>query len=548
MGSVWLAEHIALGRRAALKMLHSEFSNRPDIVTRFFNEARAAASIADPGIVQIFDFGQHVDGSAYIVMEMLDGEPLDRRLKRDGALSLADGLRLMRQVASTLDAAHARGIIHRDLKPENIFIVRDPEVPGGERTKVLDFGIAKLAGEHAGVKTQTAAMMGTPKFMSPEQCRGAGQVDQRSDVYALGCVLFTLVVGRPPFNADGSGDIIAMHLREPAPAPSSLRPGIPPDIDQLVLRCLAKDPAQRFPTAGELAMAIGVLVGSSPQVSAARTGGYLAAAGPTTLLGAAGASEAPPTRRSPVGLSAALAGVGVASVAAALVVVRSGVHREAPEAPLATSAVAPPPALAPSPLPAPAPASAPLPAPTPGPQPGSASLPRPALATPAAQVAPVFEDALARFVAWAHDHPGAPCPDAAALGAPGDPWGDPLAITCTDQPGDQVVGAISAGPDGKRGTADDIASWQLGPEVTGLVHGERWAGVPQRSVGPAGSAKPQPAAQAPARAGVPTKPAPAGVATKPARAEAPAKPARAEAPARPAPDVLLDENGLPVTR
>src|SRR5215470_2721331 len=298
MGSVWLAEHIALGRRAALKMLHPEFSNRPDIVTRFFNEARAATAIPDPGIVQIFDFGQHVDGSAYIVMELLDGEPLDRRLEREGALSLVDGLRLMRQVASTLGAAHARGIIHRDLKPENIYIVRDPEVPGGERAKVLDFGIAKLAGDRAGIKTQTATVMGTPTFMSPEQCRGTGQVDQRSDVYALGCVLFTLVTGRPPFNADGAGEIIAMHLREPAPAPSQLRPGIPPELDQLVLRCLAKHPAQRFATAGELALAIGGLLGSSPQVPAAAAGGYATAAAPTTLSAAAGARGAPPAKRS----------------------------------------------------------------------------------------------------------------------------------------------------------------------------------------------------------------------------------------------------------
>src|SRR5215475_9414682 len=283
MGSVWLAEHIALGRRAALKVLHPEFSNRPDIVTRFFNEARAATAIPDPGIVQNFDFGQHVDGSAYIVMELLDGEPLDHRLKREGALSLGDGLRLMRQVASTLGAAHARGIVHRDLKPENIFIVRDPEVPGGERAKVLDFGIAKLAGDQGTVKTQTSAMMGTPTFMSPEQCRGAGYVDQRSDVYALGCVLFTLVVGRPPFQADGAGDIIAMHLREPAPVPSQLRTGIPPEIDQLLLRCLAKDPAQRFPTAADLAIAIGGLLGSSPQIPAAAAGGYAMAAAPTTL-------------------------------------------------------------------------------------------------------------------------------------------------------------------------------------------------------------------------------------------------------------------------
>ena len=120
------------------------FSARPDIVTRFFNEARAATAIADPGIVQIFDFGHHVDGSAYIVMEMLDGEPLDQRLRRIGRLAVADALRIMRQVASSLGAAHARGIVHRDLKPENIFLVRDPEVDGGERAKILDFGIAKL--------------------------------------------------------------------------------------------------------------------------------------------------------------------------------------------------------------------------------------------------------------------------------------------------------------------------------------------------------------------------------------------------------------------
>src|SRR5262245_41204137 len=120
MGAVWLAEHTMLGRRAAVKLLHPELSARPEIVTRFFNEARAATAISDPGIVQIFDFGQHTDGSAYIVMELLEGEPLDRRLARHGPLAVGDALRIMRQVASTLGAAHARGIVHRDLKPENI--------------------------------------------------------------------------------------------------------------------------------------------------------------------------------------------------------------------------------------------------------------------------------------------------------------------------------------------------------------------------------------------------------------------------------------------
>src|SRR5574338_463142 len=146
MGTVWRAEHMSIGRKAAVKMLHGEYSHRPEIVQRFFNEARAATQISDPGIVQIFDFGTTPTGHAYIVMELLDGEALDRRLQRVGTLGVHDALRIMRQVASTLGAAHARGIIHRDLKPENIFMVRDPAVPGGERPKILDFGIAKLTG------------------------------------------------------------------------------------------------------------------------------------------------------------------------------------------------------------------------------------------------------------------------------------------------------------------------------------------------------------------------------------------------------------------
>ncbi len=267
MGSVWLAEHAMLGRRVAIKVLHPELSDRPEIVKLFFNEARVATAASDPGIVQIFDFGRHPEVGAYIVMELLEGESLGSRLARRGALELPDALRIMRQVASTLGAAHARCIVHRDLKPGNVFIVRDPEVAGGERTKVLDFGIAKLLGDR-GVRTQTSVVMGTPLYMSPEQCRGACLVDQRSDVYALGCVLFTLLVGRPPFIAEGDGDILAMHLRELPPVPSSLRSGIPPEIDQLVLRCLAKDPAQRFAHGGELAIALGGLLASAPQASA----------------------------------------------------------------------------------------------------------------------------------------------------------------------------------------------------------------------------------------------------------------------------------------
>ena len=257
MGAVWLGEHTLLGRRAAIKVLLPMYSANQGIVQRFFNEARAVTAIADPGIVQVFDFGQHTDGSAFLVMELLDGEAMDARLRRIGKFSPLDALRLMKQIATSLSAAHAKGVIHRDLKPENIFIVGDPAVTGGERPKILDFGIAKLANDEPGqVKTRTGALMGTPVYMSPEQCRGASTVDHRSDLYALGCVLFTMLVGRPPFEAEGSGDIIIAHVRDKPPVPSSLCPGLPPVIDALVLHALEKDPGARFQSAGEFVHAI----------------------------------------------------------------------------------------------------------------------------------------------------------------------------------------------------------------------------------------------------------------------------------------------------
>ncbi|HEX3762835.1 MAG TPA: serine/threonine-protein kinase [Kofleriaceae bacterium] len=261
MGAVYLGHHQLLGRRAAIKVLLPELSARPDIVNRFFNEARAVTSISDPGIVQVFDFGYHSDGAAFIVMEYLEGEPLDRRLARLGKLPAHDALLLCRQIASSLAAAHAQNIIHRDLKPENIYLVHDGEVASGERSKILDFGIAKLSDDNPGkIKTSTGALMGTPIYMSPEQCRGLATLDHRSDIYSLGCVLFHLLTGRPPFEGEGMGDIIAAHIREPAPVPSSRAPEIAPSVDGLVLRCLAKSPDERFQTMHELAQAIGQIL------------------------------------------------------------------------------------------------------------------------------------------------------------------------------------------------------------------------------------------------------------------------------------------------
>jgi hypothetical protein len=200
------------------------------------------------------------------VMELLEGESLERRLARLGRLALGEALHIMQQVASSLGAVHQRGIVHRDLKPDNIFLVRDLVAEHGERAKILDFGIAKISGA-SGMKTETSVVMGTPMFMSPEQCRGAGLVDQRSDVYSLGCVLFMLITGRTPFVAEGTGEIIAMHLREPAPAPSSLVPGVPHGIDALVLRCMEKDPARRFASASDLADALAALLPAAASVS-----------------------------------------------------------------------------------------------------------------------------------------------------------------------------------------------------------------------------------------------------------------------------------------
>jgi serine/threonine protein kinase len=274
MGQVFIAEHTMLGRRAALKVLHPEMSAREDIVRRFFNEARAATAIPDPGIVQIFDFGYSEEGAAYIVMELLDGETLETRVQR-GRLELRQAMRLMRQAASTLGAAHARGIVHRDLKPDNIFIMKDPEVAGGERAKILDFGIAKLSDDRrtaafniadvlAPRSSHGSGVLGTPLYMSPEQCRGQA-VDARSDVYALGCVLYQILTGQYAFDAETPEALVFKHCDGPIPMPSMAAPNIPVAIDEVVRRCLAKRPHERFRSGTELALALAEAINATPE-------------------------------------------------------------------------------------------------------------------------------------------------------------------------------------------------------------------------------------------------------------------------------------------
>jgi tRNA A-37 threonylcarbamoyl transferase component Bud32 len=263
MGVVYAAEHPLLGSQAVVKQLRPELSAQHDVIERFFNEARAASRIVHPGIVRIFDFGYSEDGTAYFVMEFLDGESVGARLAGRGPMPEAHAVRLARQIASALAAAHEAGIIHRDLKPDNVFLVKDEAVAGGERAKILDFGIAKLGGDVGeGVAvTRTGALLGSPLYMSPEQCRGTGEVDARADIYALGCLLFAMVTGRPPFLGQGVGEIIGKHIYEQPPRPRELSPGLSAGLDAVIMRALEKDPARRHASMRELSS---VLEGAAP--------------------------------------------------------------------------------------------------------------------------------------------------------------------------------------------------------------------------------------------------------------------------------------------
>ena len=251
MGNVYLARHPLIGRGAAIKVLHLELATDRNLVERFFNEARAANAIRHPNIIDIIDVGL-LPGTErpYLMMELLEGENLAARLARMGSLPVPQALDVARQTASALAAAHGKGIIHRDLKPENLFLVPHGSLPGREVVKVLDFGIAKLRsqmGDASKVQTQTGMLMGTPPYMSPEQCRGlTGEIDLRTDVYALGIILFEMLCGGPPFIAAGFGDLLVMHITQPPPPPRSRNPAVPEALEAIILKALAKSPGERF--------------------------------------------------------------------------------------------------------------------------------------------------------------------------------------------------------------------------------------------------------------------------------------------------------------
>src|SRR5262245_16698607 len=304
-GDVYFAVHVDSGAEAVIKVLKPEMSAQRDIVSRFFNEARAAASVHHPGVVQIHNVGYHAD-RAYLLMERLRGDDLEARLAA-GPLPVDRAIVFVRQAAGAIGAAHDRGIVHRDLKPANLFVVADPDVVGGERVKVLDFGIAKLTADAGAGKTQ--GVFGTPAYMSPEQCASTAAVDARADLYSLGCILYELVCGRPPFGQGGI-ELIAAHLRDAPPPPRAIAAWVPPAVQQVILRLLEKRPEQRYASCAALIAAIDEAsvaaglagVGASYPSHAGNAGrqafGAPSAAVPhsTTLGSAAGAATAPSAR------------------------------------------------------------------------------------------------------------------------------------------------------------------------------------------------------------------------------------------------------------
>ncbi|HVU03163.1 MAG TPA: serine/threonine-protein kinase [Polyangiaceae bacterium] len=425
MGAVFEGENVKIQRRVAIKVVHAAYASNSGVMARFQREAQAAGRIGNDHILEVLDLGELPDGSHYMVLEFLDGEPLSKRIETRGRMDPRELAPLAIQMLKGLGAAHGAGIIHRDLKPDNIFLLKE-KAGVQDFVKIIDFGISKfqpLSGGDGMKMTSTGAVMGTPYYMSPEQASGNNQIDARSDLYAVGVILYEAVTGRVPFDGDTFNQLMFKIVLQDAPPPMEVVPDLDPAFASIVMKAMVRDVAGRFQTADEFSQALkawlekgadvhvpvatrgdasipGVPVGafgktgqnpSLTQGGGSRTGGAVQprATGGTWAASQPGVPPQPPgSQKLVVG---AIAG-GLALLAAIVggVVMFRGKSAEQPPGPPTPAAVAPP---APSPPPAPKPVEvAPAPRPVeaaPAPKPAeTAAVPAPKPAPKTASHAP----------------------------------------------------------------------------------------------------------------------------------------------------------------
>jgi serine/threonine-protein kinase len=297
-GVVVAAQHLELDERVAIKFLRADVMHDPDIVARFAHEAKAAVAIKCEYVARVFDVGVAPSGAPYFVMEHLEGHDLAVELLHRGPLPVKDAVECAMQVCEALAAAHAKGIIHRDIKPENLFLVdRGDAIP---IIKVLDFGVSKAQGlgsifGSSLPKLDKTRVLGTPVYMSPEQIRSSEDVDERTDIWSLGMVLYELMTGAPGFVSDSISAVCKLIVNDPLPPVSSRRPDLPPGLATVIERCLEKEPDKRFPNVGELSLALLPFAPKRARLCAERACNALRAAGVSTRA----VSSIPPSSQEP---------------------------------------------------------------------------------------------------------------------------------------------------------------------------------------------------------------------------------------------------------
>jgi tRNA A-37 threonylcarbamoyl transferase component Bud32 len=260
MGRVYLGEHVLIGRSVAVKFLHSELTSNEEIVRRFYREAQSAAAIRHKNVIDVFDVGVSPEGEPFLVMEYLEGESLSDLIARVGTFDVPTACGILEPALLALQAAHDRGIVHRDLKPENIFLAHEAGEP--PTVKLIDFGISKVNEATGQTKlTRDGSLLGTPEYMSPEQARGAADLDHRTDLYAMGVILYEMLAGDRPFVGANYNELLLSVLTEAPRPPRDVNPDFPEEATALVMRALARDPAERFQSAAEMLEAMRGLPG-----------------------------------------------------------------------------------------------------------------------------------------------------------------------------------------------------------------------------------------------------------------------------------------------